>query len=162
MQKLPNVLLQSAQMCQLFRIGYLNREIQKKARHKPLRILFLKFEASAKDQAMSADESDSVAQIWLQTTRLLILSYLTKLHRFRFGMQYVLLHAAKIYRCRDPKQLPPTSFFGRSESQEWEESELIEDMESIPDDSLAWVFPVCICAGITVPARKLITFSNAK
>jgi very-short-patch-repair endonuclease len=61
----------------------------------------------------------------------------------------------------DPKQLPPTSFFARSEEQEWVDEDLVEDLESILDD----------CIGARVPwlqlrwhyrsrHESLIAFSN--
>ncbi len=41
----------------------------------------------------------------------------------------------------DPKQLPPTNFFARTDDAEESEDDVVEDMESILDDCLAARFP---------------------
>ncbi|MGO4107902.1 DUF3320 domain-containing protein [Paenibacillus sp. YAF4_2] len=62
----------------------------------------------------------------------------------------------------DPKQLPPTSFFSKSTSEEMDEEEALQDMESILDDCLALGMPQ---RHLTWHYRSrhesLIAFSNA-
>lgn len=124
-------------------LGILNREIQKKARHKPLRVLFteiskllprlkpcLLMSPISVAQYLAPDHPPFDLVIFDEASQIPVWDAIGAIAR---GKDLIVVG--------DPKQLPPTSFFSRAESQEWEESELAEDLESILDDCLASGLP---------------------
>lgn len=145
-------------------LGILNREIQKKARHKPLRILFseiskllprikpcLLMSPISVAQYLAPDHPPFDLVIFDEASQVPVWDAIGAIAR---GKDLVVVG--------DPKQLPPTNFFGRSESQEWEESELTEDMESILDDCLASGIPsMHLRWHYRSLHESLITFSNS-
>ncbi|NLF95857.1 MAG: DUF3320 domain-containing protein [Candidatus Riflebacteria bacterium] len=154
----------SANVANSSELGILNREIQKKARHKPLRILFseiskllprikpcLLMSPISVAQYLAPDHPPFDLVIFDEASQVPVWDAIGAIAR---GKDLIVVG--------DPKQLPPTSFFGRSESQEWEESELTEDMESILDDCLASGLPsMHLRWHYRSLHESLITFSNA-
>ena len=154
----------SAKVAGTSELGILSREIQKKSRHKPLRVLFSEIpkllprikpcfltSPISVAQYLAPDHPPFDLVIFDEASQVPVWDAIGAIAR---GKDLIVVG--------DPKQLPPTSFFGRSESQEWEESELTEDMERILDD--------CLVSGIPSLYLKwhyrslhesLIAFSNA-
>lgn len=145
-------------------LGILNREIQKKARHKPLRVLFaeisrllprlkpcLLMSPISVAQYLAPDHPAFDLVIFDEASQVPVWDAIGAIAR---GKDLIVVG--------DPKQLPPTSFFSRSESQEWEESELTEDMESILDDCIASGLPdMHLNWHYRSLHESLITFSNS-
>lgn len=145
-------------------LGILNREIQKKARHKPLRVLFaeisrllprlkpcLLMSPISVAQYLAPDHPPFDLVIFDEASQVPVWDAIGAIAR---GKDLIVVG--------DPKQLPPTSFFSRSESQEWEESELTEDLESILDDCIASGLPdMHLNWHYRSLHESLITFSNS-
>jgi len=154
----------SAKVAGTSELGILSREIQKKSRHKPLRVLFTEISRLlprikpcflmspiSVAQYLAPDHPPFDLVIFDEASQVPVWDAIGAIAR---GKDLIVVG--------DPKQLPPTSFFGRSESQEWEESELTEDMESILDDCLASGMPsLYLKWHYRSLHESLITFSNA-
>lgn len=160
-ERMPSV---SAKVAGTSELGILSREIQKKARHKPLRVLFTEISKLlprikpcflmspiSVAQYLAPDHPPFDLVIFDEASQVPVWDAIGAIAR---GKDLIVVG--------DPKQLPPTSFFGRSESQEWEESELTEDMESILDDCLASGMPgLYLKWHYRSLHESLIAFSNA-
>jgi len=142
--------------------GVLNRELNKKARHMPLRKLVnslpnvltkltpcLLMSPLSIAQYLGADSSLFDVVVFDEASQIPVWDAIGAVAR---GKQAVIVG--------DPKQLPPTSFFGRTDDKEDEDLE-VEDLESILDE----------CMGASLPTlyldrhyrsrhESLITFSN--
>ncbi|EKD82655.1 MAG: hypothetical protein ACD_39C01164G0001 [uncultured bacterium] len=154
----------SAKVAGTSELGILSREIQKKSRHKPLRVLFSEISKLlprikpcflmspiSVAQYLAPDHPPFDLVIFDEASQVPVWDAIGAIAR---GKDLIVVG--------DPKQLPPTSFFGRSESQEWEESELTEDMESILDDCLASGIPsLYLKWHYRSLHESLIAFSNA-
>lgn len=124
-------------------MGILNREIRKKRQHKPLRILFQEtsnliprlkpcflMSPLSVAQYLSTDQPLFDLVIFDEASQMPVWDAVGAIAR---GKDLIVVG--------DPKQLPPTSFFSKSEGFEWEESEFVEDLDSILEDCLAAGLP---------------------
>lgn len=127
--------------------GILRREITKKRMHLPLRQLLaeipsvvlrltpcLLMSPLSIAQYLSADASNFDLVIFDEASQIPVWDAVGAMAR---GKQVVMVG--------DPKQLPPTSFFGRSDAAEADQEDVEGDLESILDE----------CLGASLPTRKL-------
>jgi very-short-patch-repair endonuclease len=127
--------------------GILRREITKKRMHLPLRQLLaeipsvvlrltpcLLMSPLSIAQYLSADASNFDLVIFDEASQIPVWDAVGAMAR---GKQVVMVG--------DPKQLPPTSFFGRSDAAEADSEDVEGDLESILDE----------CLGASLPTRKL-------
>ena len=127
--------------------GVLRREITKKRMHLPLRQLLqeipsvvlrltpcLLMSPLSIAQYLSADASNFDVVVFDEASQIPVWDAIGAMAR---GKQVVMVG--------DPKQLPPTNFFGRSDSAEGDEDVEEGDMESILDE----------CLGASLPTRNL-------
>ncbi|WP_084153722.1 DUF4011 domain-containing protein [Simplicispira psychrophila] len=145
--------------------GVLRREITKKSKHLPLRQLLqeipsvvlrltpcLLMSPLSIAQYLSADVSNFDIVIFDEASQIPVWDAVGAMAR---GKQVVMVG--------DPKQLPPTNFFGREASQDDDAPDVESDLESILDE----------CLGASLPTRNLswhyrskheslIAFSNHK
>lgn len=143
--------------------GVLNRELNKKARHMPLRKLVnslpnvltkltpcILMSPLSIAQYLSADSSLFDVVVFDEASQIPVWDAIGAIAR---GKQSIVVG--------DPKQLPPTSFFGRSDDKDDDDDLEVEDLESILDE----------CMGASLPTlyldrhyrsrhESLITFSN--
>jgi len=127
--------------------GILKREITKKRQHLPLRQLLaeipsvvlrltpcLLMSPLSIAQYLSADASNFDLVIFDEASQIPVWDAIGAMAR---GKQVVMVG--------DPKQLPPTNFFGRSDTAEADPEDVEGDLESILDE----------CLGASLPTRKL-------
>ncbi|CBL46089.1 Hypothetical protein HDN1F_25060 [gamma proteobacterium HdN1] len=142
--------------------GIIRRELEKKARHKPLRQLIsetgnaiptltpcLLMSPLSIAQYLPVDQEAFDLVIFDEASQITVWDAIGALAR---GKQAIVVG--------DPKQLPPTSFFasGQSENAEPEEE---EDLESILDEMLGANFPTLpLSWHYRSRSESLITFSN--
>ncbi len=128
-------------------LGILRRELEKKRRHKPLRTLIeemptaltrltpcLLMSPLSIAQYLSADQSLFDVVIFDEASQIPVWDAVGAVAR-----------AKQAIIVGDPKQLPPTSFFGRSDDEEDDSVDVEGDLESILDEAL----------GANIPARRL-------
>ena len=127
--------------------GVLRREITKKRMHLPLRQLLeeipsvvlrltpcLLMSPLSIAQYLSADASSFDVVIFDEASQIPVWDAVGAMAR---GKQVVMVG--------DPKQLPPTNFFGRAEASEGDSEDVESDLESILDE----------CLGASLPTRNL-------
>jgi very-short-patch-repair endonuclease len=127
--------------------GILRHEITKKKQHKPLRQLLqeipsvvlrltpcLLMSPLSIAQYLSAEASNFDVVVFDEASQIPVWDAIGAMAR---GKQVVMVG--------DPKQLPPTNFFGRSESADGDDDVVEGDLESILDE----------CLGASLPARNL-------
>lgn len=127
--------------------GVLRREITKKRQHKPLRQLLqeipqvvlqltpcLLMSPLSIAQYLSADASNFDLVIFDEASQIPVWDAIGAMARAR-----------QVVMVGDPKQLPPTNFFGRSDSTDETDDGAESDMESILDE----------CLGASLPTRNL-------
>jgi len=144
--------------------GVLAREIQKKSRHMPLRQLISKMpEALTKltpcvmmspmsiSQYMPSDCKAFDVVIFDEASQITVCDAVGAIARAK---QSIIVG--------DPKQLPPTSFFGRrADSDEMQDDDFDDDLESILDECLAANIPYMkLNWHYRSKCESLITFSN--
>lgn len=143
--------------------GVLRRELEKKRRHKPLRQLI-------------AEAPDAITQLTpcLLMSPLSVAQYLPTEHKtfdvviFDEASQITVWDAVgaiargkQVVVAGDPKQLPPTNFFSRSEDDQDGEVDDVGDMESILDEMLGSSVPyINLSWHYRSRNESLITFSN--
>jgi very-short-patch-repair endonuclease len=124
-------------------MGILNREIRKKRQHKPLRILFQEtsnllprlkpcflMSPLSVAQYLSTEQPLFDLVIFDEASQMPVWDAIGAIAR---GKNLIVVG--------DPRQLPPTSFFSKSEGSDWEEAEFVEDLDSILEDCLAAGLP---------------------
>lgn len=124
-------------------MGILNREIRKKRQHKPLRVLFQEtsnliprlkpcflMSPLSVAQYLSTEQPLFDLVIFDEASQMPVWDAVGAIAR---GKELIVVG--------DPKQLPPTNFFSKTEGTEWEEAELVEDLDSILEDCLAAGLP---------------------
>jgi very-short-patch-repair endonuclease len=127
--------------------GILRHEITKKKQHKPLRQLLqeipsvvlrltpcLLMSPLSIAQYLSAEASNFDLVVFDEASQIPVWDAIGAMAR---GKQVVMVG--------DPKQLPPTNFFGRSDSTDWDDDVVEGDLESILDE----------CLGASLPTRNL-------
>jgi len=127
--------------------GILRHEITKKKQHKPLRQLLreipsvvlrltpcLLMSPLSIAQYLSADASNFDLVVFDEASQIPVWDAIGAMAR---GKQVVMVG--------DPKQLPPTNFFGRSDSTDGDDDVVEDDLESILDE----------CLGASLPTRNL-------
>lgn len=120
--------------------GILNRELQKKTRHKPVRQLVSEMSNIMTTLTPCLLMSPlSVAQFLAADNQLFDLVIFDEASQITvWDAIGAIARGKNVIVVGDPKQMPPTSFFDRSASdKEEEEGENIEDLESILDEALA-------------------------
>ncbi|MEW6710869.1 MAG: DUF4011 domain-containing protein, partial [Candidatus Riflebacteria bacterium] len=144
-------------------MGILNREIRKKRQHKPLRILFQEtsnllprlkpcflMSPLSVAQYLSTEQPLFDLVIFDEASQMPVWDAIGAIAR---GKSLIVVG--------DPKQLPPTSFFSKSEGSDWEETEFVEDLDSILEDCLAVGLPsLYLNWHYRSLHESLITFSN--
>ncbi len=128
-------------------VGIIHRELQKKRRHLPIRTLLAK----------TANVLHRLKPCFLMSP-LSVAQYLDPsfprfdLVVFDEASQIPVWDAVgaiargeKVVVVGDPKQLPPTNFFGRQDDEDLVDEDAVEDLESILDD----------CMGAGLPVRRL-------
>lgn len=142
--------------------GILNRELNKKARHMPLRKLVdslpnaltkltpcLLMSPLSISQYLGAGKSQFDVVIFDEASQISVWDAVGAIAR---GKQAIIVG--------DPKQLPPTNFFGRNTDEEVDDDD-IEDLESILDECLAANMPIKrLDRHYRSRHESLITFSN--
>jgi len=144
--------------------GILAREIQKKSRHMPLRQLVSKMSGALTKltpcimmspmsiaQYLPPDSKVFDVVIFDEASQITVCDAIGAIAR---GKQCIVVG--------DPKQLPPTSFFGRkADSDDMVEDDFDEDLESILDECLAANIPyIKLKWHYRSKCESLITFSN--
>jgi very-short-patch-repair endonuclease len=127
--------------------GILRREITKKRQHLPLRQLLEQIPSAVLRltpcllmsplsiaQYLSAETSNFDIVIFDEASQIPVWDAIGAMAR-----------ASQVVMVGDPKQLPPTSFFGRAETSDEDSPEVEGDMESILDE----------CLGASLPTRNL-------
>ncbi|MHC5040220.1 MAG: DUF4011 domain-containing protein, partial [Planctomycetota bacterium] len=146
-------------------MGILKREIQKKIRHLPIRVLFQKIpnllprlkpcllmSPMSVAQFLEPGHSPFDLVVFDEASQIPVWDAVGAIAR---GSQAVIVG--------DPKQLPPTSFFQRGDvEEEVEDEEIVEDLESILDDCIASGIPwIHLDWHYRSRHESLIAFSNA-
>lgn len=143
--------------------GILNRELEKKGRHKPLRELIsqlpnalthlspcLLMSPLSIAQYLSASGKKFDVVIFDEASQIPVWDAIGAIAR---GQQTIVVG--------DPKQLPPTTFFNRKSDNYETETEITEDLESILDECLAASLPrLQLNWHYRSRHESLITFSN--
>ncbi|MBA1146676.1 DUF3320 domain-containing protein [Ectothiorhodospiraceae bacterium WFHF3C12] len=127
--------------------GVLKRELEKKRRHKPLRQLVEEMPTALTKltpcllmsplsiaQYLSPEQAQFDVVIFDEASQIPVWDAVGAIAR---GRQAVIVG--------DPKQLPPTSFFERTEDEDYEDEDVERDLESILDE----------CMGANVPLERL-------
>jgi very-short-patch-repair endonuclease len=145
--------------------GLLRREIQKRSRHKPLRQLIqeipdvltalapcLMMSPLSVAQYLPADQAPFDVVIFDEASQITVWDAVGSLAR---GKQVII--------AGDPKQMPPTNFFARSEDDPDGEVEIEGDLESILDEMIGASIPECLL-NLHYRSRResLIAFSNSR
>jgi len=145
--------------------GVLRREIQKRSRHKPIRQLIqeipdalvtlapcLMMSPLSVAQYLPADQALFDVVIFDEASQITVWDAVGSLAR---GKQVII--------AGDPKQMPPTNFFARSEDDPDGEIEIEGDLESILDEMIGASIPECLL-NLHYRSRResLIAFSNSR
>jgi very-short-patch-repair endonuclease/DNA polymerase III delta prime subunit len=145
--------------------GLLRREIQKRSRHKPVRQLVqeipdvlttlapcLMMSPLSVAQYLPADQALFDVVIFDEASQITVWDAVGSLAR---GKQVII--------AGDPKQMPPTNFFARSEDDPDGEVDIEGDLESILDEMIGASIPQCLL-NLHYRSRResLIAFSNSR
>lgn len=145
--------------------GLLRREIQKRSRHLPIRQLVqdipdaltalapcLMMSPLSVAQYLPADQALFDVVIFDEASQITVWDAVGSLAR---GKQVII--------AGDPKQMPPTNFFARSEDDPDGDVEIDADLESILDEMLGASIPPCLL-NLHYRSRResLIAFSNSR
>lgn len=143
--------------------GILRHEITKKKRHKPLRQLLKEIPSAVLRltpcllmsplsiaQYLSAEAKNFDLVVFDEASQIPVWDAIGAMAR---GKQVVMVG--------DPKQLPPTNFFGRSEGTDGDDSVEESDLESILDECIGASLPMCnLSWHYRSRHESLIAFSN--
>ena len=145
--------------------GLLRREIQKRSRHKPVRQLIqeipdvlnalapcLMMSPLSVAQYLPADQALFDVVIFDEASQITVWDAVGSLAR---GKQVII--------AGDPKQMPPTNFFARSEDDPDGDIDIENDLESILDEMIGASIPQCLL-NLHYRSRResLIAFSNSR
>ena len=145
--------------------GLLRREIQKRSRHKPVRQLIqeipdvlnalapcLMMSPLSVAQYLPADQALFDVVIFDEASQITVWDAVGSLAR---GKQVII--------AGDPKQMPPTNFFARSEDDPDGDIDIEGDLESILDEMIGASIPQCLL-NLHYRSRResLIAFSNSR
>lgn len=145
--------------------GVLRREIQKRSRHKPVRQLIkeipdvlnalapcLMMSPLSVAQYLPADQALFDVVIFDEASQITVWDAVGSLAR---GKQVII--------AGDPKQMPPTNFFARSEDDPDGDIDIEGDLESILDEMIGASIPKCLL-NLHYRSRResLIAFSNSR
>ena len=144
-------------------VGILNRELQKRARHKPIRRLFEEIpNVLARIKPCLLMSPLSVAQYLgpgVERFDLVVFDEASQIPVW--DAVGAIARGERVVVVGDSKQLPPTSFFEKSESDEWLDEDAVEDLESILDECVASGLPeLRLRWHYRSRHESLITFSN--
>ncbi|MBF0622225.1 MAG: DUF3320 domain-containing protein [Magnetococcales bacterium] len=143
--------------------GVLRRELEKKMRHKPVRQLFSEAPTPMRQLAPCLLMSPlSIAQYLPVETEPFDLVIFDEASQITvWDAVGALARGRQVVVAGDPKQLPPTSFFGRSDQGEEEDVDSVDDLESILDEMLGASIPTLNLAWhYRSEHESLIAFSN--
>lgn len=143
--------------------GILNRELQKKMRHKPVRQLITEMgDALTALTPCLLMSPLSVAQFLSTDSQMFDLVVFDEASQITvWDAIGAIARGKNVIVVGDPKQMPPTSFFDRSASSEEETDDDIEDLESILDEALAASVKLHRLTGhYRSKHESLIAFSN--
>jgi very-short-patch-repair endonuclease len=143
--------------------GLLNREINKKSRHRPLRQLFGGMPSLLRRLKPCLLMSPlSVAQHLdpsLPPFDLVVFDEASQIPVW--DALGAIVRARQVIIVGDPKQMPPTAFFNRVEDEQ-EQEDVAEDLESILDESLTTLPVLRLNWHYRSRYESLITFSNRR
>ena len=143
--------------------GVLSREIQKKSQHMPVRRLMSEMGSALTTLTPCLMMSPlSVAQFLPAEAALFDLIVFDEASQITvYDAVGAIARGRRCIVVGDPKQMPPTNFFGKAAGEEGGDEELDSDLESILDEALAARVPLHRLTGhYRSRHESLITFSN--